>query len=59
MALSRKPNSRVYGNGRCVDSPLTRIVTNGPLIKSVKDNVPKETRKINIEALKKGLELAE
>ncbi|MDH5266072.1 MAG: 2-oxoacid:acceptor oxidoreductase family protein [Candidatus Bathyarchaeota archaeon] len=38
---------------------LTKIVTNKSLIKSIEDSVPKETKKINIEALKKGLELAE
>ena len=38
---------------------LTGIVTNESLIKSIKESVPKETKKINIEALGRGQELAE
>jgi len=37
---------------------LTKVVTNESLIKSIEDSVPKETRKINVEAFKKSLELA-
>lgn len=38
---------------------ITGIVTNESLIKSIKESVPKGTEKINIEALRKGRELAE
>ena len=38
---------------------LTKMVTNKSLIKSIKINVPRETEKINIDALRKGQELAE
>jgi 2-oxoglutarate ferredoxin oxidoreductase subunit gamma len=38
---------------------ITGIVTNESLTKSIKESVPKETEKINMEALRKGRELAE
>lgn len=37
---------------------ITGMVTNEALVKSVKDSVPKGTEEINIEALRKGAELA-
>lgn len=37
---------------------LTGIVTEDSLIKSVRESVPKEAEKINIEALRRGRELA-